>query len=156
MLAGIALASGCANVGRADPERAFRAHDTKIVVIDQGTQSAIAKQRFEVIQNPAAFTALWKEHSADEVPAPPVPIVDFSERMVLAVFAGQRSSGGYDIAVDRFEETPTKMNVVVRLTVPGRGCMVSSVLTSPYQFVTTPLSPTQVTFKVEKVSRPCE
>lgn len=70
----------------------------------------------------------------------PVPFVDFSKRMVVAVFAGTKNTGGYSIEVRRVLQTPWALYVFVQETSPGAGCFVTQALTDPNHMVMVPTS----------------
>jgi len=61
----------------------------------KGHSSAIKQARETVILNSQQWQAFWKEHTAEN-PAP-LPAVDFSKEAVIAIFAGQRFRGGYEV-----------------------------------------------------------
>ncbi|MEO6222517.1 MAG: hypothetical protein ABIP90_04650, partial [Vicinamibacterales bacterium] len=50
-----------------------------------------------VIRNLAAWGAAWAQIHARQVPAPPLPTIDFSTRTVIVVAMGTRPTGGYGI-----------------------------------------------------------
>jgi hypothetical protein len=54
-----------------------------------------------IIKDEAAWARLWTEHSAGRNPAPELPKVDFSNQMLVAVFAGESGSGCHTIAIPR-------------------------------------------------------
>lgn len=61
--------------------------------------------------------------------------VDFSNHKVLLVDMGQRNSGGYEIAVEQVEDHPDYVAAKVKLSKPAEDCIVSAVLSNPYQFI---------------------
>jgi len=66
------------------------------------------------------------------------PAVDFTKGMVVAVAAGQRPSGGYEIQVHRVAQQAGELTVEVLETVPGPNCMTSASLTQPVDVVVLP------------------
>ncbi|TFW27313.1 protease complex subunit PrcB family protein [Massilia horti] len=63
--------------------------------------SGVSDARQVVIKDAASFAKLWAEHGRNRTPAPPMPYVDFSRQMVLAVFAGQKPIPCYGLAINR-------------------------------------------------------
>lgn len=64
---------------------------------------------------------------------PPAP--DFSRVTVVALFAGERRTGGYRIEVDRVVEDPANTRTAIvryRVVPPARGALVTQALTYPY------------------------
>lgn len=77
-----------------------------------GLDTGIRCRRFVVVRDQAQWSSLWAEHSAGA--ARPAPAVDFSREMVVAVFLGERPSGGTRVEL---EVLPDPMEPRSRLTV---------------------------------------
>jgi hypothetical protein len=69
--------------------------------------------------------------------------VDFTRDVVVAVAAGQRSTGGYEIAVDRVTQNNGELSVEVVERTPGPNCMTSASLTQPVDVVIVPIADAQ-------------
>ncbi len=61
--------------------------------------------------------------------------IDFSTGKVLLVDMGQRNTGGYSIKVTSVDISENYVVAHVNLIQPGQNCIVTDVLTNPYQFV---------------------
>lgn len=101
--------------------------------IGQWTRTGINEARRLVIRDANAWAAFWSELGVGDRPA-----VDFSRDLVVAVAAGQRPSGGYEVAVDRVSQTNGELTIEVVETSPGPNCMTSSSLTQPVDIVVVP------------------
>lgn len=77
----------------------------------------------------------------------PLPTVNFDEEMLIAVFQGPKNTGGYSIAIKKVIETGLNIEVSVVITEPGRGCITTQALTSPYIIVKIRKTDKQVIFK---------
>ena len=64
--------------------------------------------------------------------------MDFTRDIVVAVAAGQRATGGYEIAVDRVRQVNDELTVEVVETTPGPNCLSTSSLTQPVDVVVVP------------------
>ena len=123
-------------------------------VLDTGTHATGVSDR----KNYAAyaqedFTKIWQmAHGTDGVA---LPKIDFSKEYVIAVFAGQKSTGGNSIAVTSVTDAGTARTVAVTLTQPGTGCTATESLTSPYQIIAVPLSTASLAHTDTEVSTPC-
>lgn len=84
------------------------------------------------------------------------PKVNFADQTVLGVFAGQKGSGGYSINVVRVEQTNNGVLVKVVETQPGKNCIVTDVISSPYQIVAVPKLKGEVKFDKQTVVYDCE
>jgi hypothetical protein len=129
----LVLAAGLVLAGSvARPEAATEpSNNVPFTVIETGSTSGIREPRQTVVYDAAAWTALWRAHAGA---GSPVPAVDFTHDMIIAVFAGQ--STARTVAVSRIARQQDGLVVwyVLRDTAPqsdgqraGRG--------SPFQIV---------------------
>jgi hypothetical protein len=82
--------------------------------------------------------------------------VDFNQDVVVAVAAGQRPTGGYEIAIDRVTQTNGGLTVEVVERTPGPNCMTTASLTQPVDVVLLPAADTKsLTFLERKELRDC-
>lgn len=100
-----------------------------------------------IITDAATWKDIWAETLSDHPQMPEVPGVDFSTEMVLAVYMGRKTSGGYSTTIERVVETDDKLEVFVKETRPGRGMMTTMALTNPYHAVKIQKSDKKVEFK---------
>lgn len=80
---------------------------------------------------------MWQAHSSIRIPPPPLPSVDFDRVMIVAVFSGEKPSGGYGIEIAKIEEDAAKgqLRVFFRETQPPSGFMAIQSLTQPYHLI---------------------
>jgi len=97
------------------------ASDVPFSTIDTGAVSGVTSRDSFVIKDDGEWVGLWKRHTSNQFPGPPIPRVDFSSEMVVAVFAGERGSGGYQIQVDRINDLGNRLVVAVSESYPGSG-----------------------------------
>lgn len=98
------------------------------------------------------YEKIWKLTGSTEK----MPTVDFKKGMVIAVFAGDRPSGGYAISVEKIEDVGKKRVVTVLIEKPGAGCITTQAITNPYQIIRVPFSPLVVSQKEVEREVPCE
>jgi hypothetical protein len=101
--------------------------------IGQWTRTGVGEARRLVIRDANAWAQFWAELGVGDRPA-----VDFSKDVVIAAAAGQRSSGGYEIMVDRVTQQNGELTAEVVETVPGPNCMTTGSLTQPVDVVVVP------------------
>lgn len=109
-------------------------------ILTEGENSGDVAERVNYrIRTQPEFETLWTlVHENDGMP---VPLVDFDAHDVLAVFEGERPSGGYDISVVSIERTAEgALAVTILHEEPGESCLTTSVITSPFEFVVVPKS----------------
>jgi hypothetical protein len=107
--------------------------DLELRRIGQWTNTGISESRRLVIRDANTWARFWSELGVGERPA-----IDFSRNLVVAVAAGQRSSGGYEIAVRRVSQANGDLTIEVEETTPGPNCMTTSALTQPVDVVALP------------------
>ena len=86
---------------------------------------------------------LWQQHKPDR----PRPAVDFSKQMVLGVFMGSRSTGGFAVEILGAAEAGGALTVQYRETMPPPGAVTAQVISSPYHLVAVPKVTGAVTFE---------
>lgn len=119
--------------------------------IGQWTRTGVGEARRLVIRNANAWADFWSELGVGDRPA-----VDFTRDLVVAVAAGQRPSGGYEIAVTGVRQADGELTVEVVETAPGPNCMTSASLTQPVDIVVVPaLAVRGWSFIERKESRSC-
>lgn len=101
----------------------------------QGTVSGIQSAQLIVVRGINVFTELWSDHASGFTPQPEQPAVAFGDRMVIAVFAGERPTAGYSITIEDIRENDEFIAVDVEIMTPGRGCNVQQVITQPHHMV---------------------
>ncbi len=115
-----------------------------------GSYSQQAEPRFEFVTTQAEWAPLW-----DRTSRGPIPEVDFSRESVLAVFMGQRPTGGHAIRVEQVVREGQRLTVEVLLQAPGPDCMTTQALTQPYHLVAVPAGATRAEFVTRDVTVRC-
>ncbi len=110
-------------------------NDVPFTTIDSGSNSGVNVRHLVAIKDQAEWMALWRRHASNLQPPPTPPNVDFNSEMVVAVFSGERKSGGYGIQVDSIKLAGNKLVVIVSETSPGPGDITMMMITQPYHIV---------------------
>jgi len=71
----------------------------------------------------------------EEKPKPPQ--IDFNKQMVIAVFQGACSSGGYDIEINSLTRNDNGLEVLVKETMPRRDAVLTMAETYPAHIIKT-------------------
>jgi PrcB C-terminal len=61
--------------------------------------------------------------------------VDFDREMVVGIFLGEKSTGGYEIEIVRAEQGDSSLYFYYREKSPPPGAMVTQALTQPFHLV---------------------
>jgi hypothetical protein len=101
--------------------------------IGRWVSSGIRGARRLVIRDPANWGHFWSELGAGVRPE-----VDFRNDLVIAVAAGERSSGGHDIEVRQVTLAGGQLRIAVLETYPSSGCVTTAAMTQPVDVVMVP------------------
>jgi hypothetical protein len=115
----------------------------EMTTIARGPMSAITDARQVVVRSSVEWEALWKEHGVTQ----PLPVVNFSKEIVAAVFLGSRPTGGFNVEILSTRLEGDALIVEYGERRPGRGDIVSQVLTSPFHLVRLPAHKGPVRFE---------
>ena len=111
--------------------------------LDRGAHSNLDERLTASARTDAEWTALWKRHNYDK----PVPPVDFSKEMVVAVFMGSRPTGGFSVEITSAAESGGKFVVSYRESAPRPDAMTAQVLTAPYHLAAVAKSALPIAFE---------
>lgn len=122
--------------------------------IEEGSHGIFSERKNFVIKSGNEWHDLWGEiHQNGSVS---LPDIDFSTQMVLALFQGQKPSGGYSIAVDRVTDSGGAVTVSILESEPGSGCRVTEALTTPYYLLKLKRFDGPIVSTLERIVVPCE
>lgn len=108
----------------------------------KGPMSEIEAPRQAAVRSATEWSALWKTHD----PRGPMPAVDFSREMVVAVFSGSRPTGGFGVEIIRAVGNSGTLVVEYVETGPSRDAVASQILTAPYHLAAIPKHDGEVRF----------
>jgi len=132
-------AEGATQPGREWEQDVLKFEAANVVREFRGSYSGVKQQRNVVVEDRAAWESLWKEMTSISEPAQPAPEVDFATQFVLAVFMGQRNTGGFSTTIEEIELAGgNALRVHVRERSPEPGQIVTMALTQPYHILILP------------------
>lgn len=94
--------------------------------------SRISSSQTQAVSDESSWQTLWKQHTGSDADR---PMINFEIETVLAVFAGQKRSGGYSIKITQVQKQGEELLVQYQETAPSSGNLVSQNLTSPAHLV---------------------
>lgn len=103
--------------------------------IEQRAMSGIDNKEEHIVSDDKQWATLWAKVHSNQSPVPNMQAVNFNKEQVLAVFMGQKNSGGYGIEIKRVIDTGKKIVVVVEEITPPEGAIVTMALTQPFHIV---------------------
>jgi uncharacterized membrane protein len=117
--------------------------EPSVLTIAKGEDSRLVEPRRFVIRDSQAFAAVWTAHAGTDTG---MPRVDFDAQMVVAVFAGERPTPGFGIAVTGTQRESDALVVLVEETSAGSSGVAAQVLTSPYHIAAIPRDDGEIRF----------
>jgi len=118
---------------------------TKIL---SGEHSNITEAKQLVVTSKEALQALFKNINKTRSPKVALPEINFKKELVLALFMGSKTSGGYATKIDHI--TVNKDAVYVYYTESYPKGMATSVMTQPYYLASYPKTDLPFHFKLMK------
>lgn len=135
----LAWLAGCAAPVRSDTAPAIQAQWS-------GLHSGIDQPSSRVIRDASEWSALWQQLNR-EAPAALEP-----NHMAVAVFLGQRRTGGYRVEVTSARAEAGEIVLEFREHTPAPGMMTTQALTSPWAVVTLPASPQNIVVRPSRAT----
>lgn len=144
ILVALGLALGACQV--AEPARAAAPAE---LVQWSGAQSSVTTATQRVIRDEAAWNAFWPEvrHAAPRA-------FDPAREMAVAVFLGERRTGGYAVRIVSAEPRDGQLVVTYQESPPPAGSMVTQALTYPWALAVLPRSALPVMFRPATATPP--
>jgi len=110
-------------------------NEIAFTTIQQGSYCGVRTAKPLLITNKRDWAVFW-DNFCTLVPTPDAPTIDFRKQVVLAVFMGQQTSGGYKIQVSSVEKLEGKIIAKVKKTRPSG--ISTMAMTQPYHIVSIP------------------
>lgn len=126
----------------------WRGKTIDFTVVDEGdTASDYPDRQGMSIDSLSEWRSLWEQLHRYTIPKPPPPEIDFTRYMLVAVFAGEKRSGGYSVQVQQVRETKQGLTVSAVVESPDPDQVTTAQIVYPYQIVKVPRSDLPVNFQ---------
>jgi len=112
----------------------------------RGTQSGVTEAGQRVVRTQAEWEQLWGRMTSNQVPSPPAPRVDWTKEMVVALFMGERPTGGFHTAIKSVTTSAKEVTVTYEESAPAPDAITIQALTQPYAVAVIPRSSLPVRF----------
>lgn len=129
------------------PVVAGPAQSVVFATLQIGSQSGIRTRSNVVARTQAQWRTLWQQHTGGSKPRPPLPPIDFSQEMVIGVFAGA-SPARTRITIETVTALRNQLSVTARAAYDptSREFNLAGGPDSPYHIVRVPRSSLKVVF----------
>lgn len=106
-----------------------------VQTIAKGVRSGIREFLETVIRNDAEWRALWQRHTSLQSTPPPLPAIDFKNELVIAIFLGEKPTGGYAVEITSAERSDGVLTITYDEKSPRPGGMTIQALTQPFDII---------------------
>lgn len=103
--------------------------------VASGEYCGVGQEQSLLITDQASWEALWEQIGSIQSPPPKIPKVDFTEKALVALFMGERNTGGFSQQIEYMQLKNESLKVSIIHALPGKNCMVTEALTQPYLVV---------------------
>jgi hypothetical protein len=108
-----------------------------------------------VLRTVTEWSDFWSILKTSYIPQPPLPLVDFSEQVVIAVVDSSRTTGGHSITITHLQTSADGVAVQAVHQSPGLNCVVTQALDQPYHIVATPVFSGKATLQLTETVNNC-
>ena len=115
--------------------------------IDQGFYGGFVDSKFIVIDNIKSLEEIYSQLSKHQSPKLEVPKINFEDETVIALFLGEKTSGGHSISVEKVFNFKDSISVNYKIKIPKKGEAVTFAMTQPYCIIKIPKTSKKVIFK---------
>jgi hypothetical protein len=148
-IVGSLFIAGCASSDTEQQQMPFQ------TVEQRGVSPTPLTSGIYVLRTATEWSDFWSVLKASIIPQPPLPVVDFSENVVIAVVDHSRSTGGHSITITYVLTSAAGIVVQAVHQSPGQGCLVTQALDQPYHIVTAPVFSGEATLTVTETVLNC-
>jgi len=148
-IVGSLFIAGCAGSDTEQQEMPFQ------TVEQRGVSPTQLTSGIYVLRTATEWSNFWSVLKSSMIPQPPLPLVDFSENVVIAVVDHSRSTGGHSITITHLLKSTAGLVVQAVHQSPGQDCLVTQALDQPYHIVTTPVFSGEATLNVTETVLNC-
>lgn len=118
----------------------------QIEVLVEGSHGGYETSKYLIIRNDKALQEVYAKINMIRSPEILVPKIDWKNEMVIALFMGQKNSGGYKISVKNIKSIDqNKDEITVKETAPQG--MATTVITQPFYFCKVKRTDKDIVFK---------
>jgi len=112
------------------------------------THGGFHTSKFLVIKEKQGTLDVYNQVNKIRKPSFDIPKIDYKKQYLLALFMGEKSTGGYAISVEYIQESPNKITVFIKEQIPEG--MTTMAITSPFCFVLMDKSDKEIVFEKVK------
>jgi len=112
------------------------------------THGGFQTSKFLVIKEKQGTLDVYNQVNKIRKPSFDIPKIDYKKQYLLALFMGEKTTGGYAISVEYIQESTNKITVFIKEQIPEG--MTTMAITSPFCFVLMDKSDKEIVFEKVK------
>ena len=116
-------------------------------ILVQDTYGGYASSKFMVIENNNSLIEVFNLLNKSRSPELEIPVINLKKETAIALFLGEKTSGGYAITVEQVLDKSNKVYIVYNVESPKAGDMVTSVITQPFSIIKIPKTAKEIVFE---------
>ena len=116
-------------------------------LIAQEVYGGKSDSSFEVIEDSNSLEEVYALLSKSISPSLEVPKINFDRQIVIALFLGEKTSGGHSIIVEYVANSKDSISVNYKIKTPNKGEAVTFAMTQPYCIIKIPKTSKKIIFK---------
>jgi hypothetical protein len=103
--------------------------------ISKGNRSGVRDFQQRIVRNQNEWEGLWRQHTATEANPSTPPAVDFNKEIVIAVFLGEKPTGGHTVELIQIDRNNGELEILFKEAAPPPGGIATQALTQPFHMV---------------------
>lgn len=103
--------------------------------VGKGNRSGVREFQQKVARSQSEWETLWQRHTAAETSPPAPPVVDFNKEIAIAIFLGEKPTGGHAVEIVRVDRKDGELVINYKELNPAPGGMVTQAFTQPFHMV---------------------
>lgn len=117
------------------------------VILNQSSYGGLKQYENRVIKSEDELKEVYNDINSKRSPALDIPVINFSKETVVAIFIGEKNTGGYSIQIESVTDLDNQIKVIFKEATAKPGENVSMALTQPYCIIKIPYTNNKVTVK---------
>lgn len=146
ILAVVFLFSSCSS-GKFNKSNPINQKAITFETIVQDFYGGMSNSKFVVINDLKSLDEIYILINKNRYSKLEVPEVNFEKEMIIALFLGERTSGGFSISVERILNNNNNVMVFYKIVTPKQDDMLASVMTQPFCIIKMPNTSKEIIFK---------
>lgn len=116
----------------------------------ESAMGGYSSPQIKVIKEQNTLLEIYGQVNKTRKPGFPIPTVNFEKETIVAVFLGQKNTGGFSVSVNEIVEKDGKLFINVKETKPDKGSMATMVFTQPFCIIKLNNTDKELVFKKVK------